>query len=255
MLFKILKKEIGVFLLLALSIFCLGPVMPASADDLQEFTIRFSNNDGSGTFQDVKKTKDRDIQVVSPSATHDDFDFAGWTQDPRGTRVEYTIGSYLRENENMTLYAIWYRKGADRANYLKLMRTISAANKTYTCGKKINVNAKAKEGGTLSYASGNKKILKLNKKGVGTPKSCGTVKITVSAPEDGLYAPTSKTITLTIKPSTPKISKLTSSRGLLSCSWKKCKGVTGYQIYIGSSSRTTYLKWKKASFTASARSG
>ncbi len=255
MLFKILKKEIGVFLILALSVLCLGPVVPAAAEDPQEYTVRFDNNDGSGTFQDVKKPYNQYVQIGQPTTTHEDFDFVGWAQDPQATRAEFTSGNLYRYNEDITLYAIWYRKGADRSNYLKTKRTISAADKTYTCGKTVALNATVKEGGTLKYTSGNTKILKLDANGVGVPKSCGIVKVTISAAEDGLYAPTSKTITLTIKPSTPKVSKISSPRGgLLSCSWKKCKGVTGYQIYIGTSGRTTYLKWKKTSFTASAKS-
>ena len=256
--FQRLRKIGGMVVILSVLASGVTPVVPAEekAVAATEYTITLNMNDGTGKTEKVQKFKDEQLLMSNPAVTHEGFNFQGWAYDPLAARPDFVPGDYYKENASATLYGIWRRSGEGTEYYLKYKRTLKVNDATALCGKSFTLSASVAEGGMLKYTSSNSKILTLNSSGKGTPKSCGTVKITVTAPEDGLYAETSKTVTVTVKPATPTITKLNSpSKGLVSCSWKKCKGVTGYQICINNAGRLTYLKWKKTSFTAGGKSG
>ena len=85
---------------------------------------------------------------------------------------------------------------------VKQPQSISAANKTVTVGKSVNLGAKGKT--TLTYKSSNTKVATVDKKGNVKAVAAGTAKITVSATANGIYTGASKTITV-------KVNKLSQS--------------------------------------------
>ena len=251
-----LKRVFAVALLFSVMAFAVGPVIKVSAEAVPEYKITYDSNDGNGVYQKTTKLMNVDIPVAEMTITHEGFAFVGWALDPLSSRADYSQGDYFSENKNTTLYAVWRKTGEEAESYVKSKRTMKVKNQTAICGKSFKLNATVEQCGKLVYHSSNSNILRLNSKGKGTPGGCGIVKITVTAPEDGLFAKTEKTVTVTVNPTTPKIKSLKSAgRGLVSCNWSKCKAVTGYQIKIVQSGRETKQKWKKTSFTASARSG
>ncbi len=254
--FQINKKKICVFLVWSIMLFSILPVTNVSAEVPPEYTITYDSNDGKGVYLKTTKMMNVDIPVADMDIEHEGFLFAGWALDPTASTPEYMRGDYFKENKDSTLYAIWKKIGEDAEGYTKPKRTITAKNQTHVFGKKFTLKAKVEQAGKLVYESANTSVVTIDSTGRGTTKGCGTVKVTVIAPEDGLFAKSSKTITVTIKPAKPTIKSLTSpSKGRVSCKWSTCKKVTGYQVHIATSGRVLKQMIKKTSFTASATPG
>ena len=256
--FNRFRKMCGLVLILGVTLSGVSPAVdtPSKAADTAGCTIIFDYNDGSGRTDTVKKAAGEQVLITNSMYIHDGFTFIGWALDPLAIRADYSVGEYFKEEEDTTLYAIWRRIGEGADNYLKYKRSMTVNDQTGTCGKSFTLKYDVEEEGeNIVFKSSDTKILSLGANGKGTPKSCGILDMTVTTPEDGLFAETTKTVSITIKPATTTITKLKSpKKAWLACSWKKCAGVTGYQVRIVKGGITSYLKWKKTSFTASATS-
>lgn len=104
------------------------------------------------------------------------------------------------------------------------------AKKTFSLGIKTNSNGK------ITYESSNKKVATVSSSGKVTMKAVGQAVITVCAKETSTYKAGTTKITVNLNPQKSSL-KTTKSvkKSTLSVSWKKIKGITGYQIQYSTS--------------------
>ena len=111
---------------------------------------------------------------------------------------------------------------------------ITASNKTKTWSKKkqtVKLGAKAKGGAKLSYKSNNKKVTVSSSGKVTIPaKFTGKVKITITSAKTTEYKKTTKTVTVTVKPTGTKLSSVKVNKHRLQLTWKKNESGKGYQV-------------------------
>lgn len=98
---------------------------------------------------------------------------------------------------------------------------------------------KAKGKGKITYTSGNKKIVKIDKtSGKASIIGCGKAVITVKAAGNAEYKPGTKKVTVTIAPKPQKISSVKSpKKKTLTVKWKKDAKADGYQIQYSTNSK------------------
>lgn len=95
--------------------------------------------------------------------------------------------------------------------------------------KVFYLNAKAKT--KLTYKTSNSKIVTVNSNGKVTIKGIGKATITITAVETSRYEKAVKKVTVTVKPSKPKIKDLSSKSNRITIRWDKLDdNITGYQI-------------------------
>ncbi len=123
--------------------------------------------------------------------------------------------------------------------------TASSVNKTASAkAYSFSIGAKAKGGAKLTYKSNNKSIT-VDKNGkVTIAKNCiGKATITISASATTNYNATIKKITVTVNPSSTKLSSLKSAKaGQLTVKWGKNTVVTGYEVQYGTTSNFSGAK-------------
>ena len=122
----------------------------------------------------------------------------------------------------------------------KYLNKITASNiklKTSTKARTVSLKAKSVSGSKLTYKSKNKKI-KVSSSGVVTiPKNfVGDASIIVSSPDDGDYASSKKTVSVSVTIPKAVISKVSSTEEkTIVIKWKKTSGISGYQLEVSSS--------------------
>ncbi len=95
--------------------------------------------------------------------------------------------------------------------------------------KVFYLNAKAKT--KLTYKTSNSKVVTVNSNGKVTIKGIGKATITITAVETSRYEKAVKKVTVTVKPSKPKIKDLSSKSNRITIRWDKLDdNITGYQI-------------------------
>lgn len=95
--------------------------------------------------------------------------------------------------------------------------------------KAFYINAKAKT--KLTYKSSNSKVVTVTNNGKVTIKGIGKATITITAVETSRYEKAVKKVTVTVKPSKPKIKDLSSKSNRITIRWDKLDdNITGYQI-------------------------
>ncbi len=95
--------------------------------------------------------------------------------------------------------------------------------------KAFYLNAKAKT--KLAYKTSNSKVVTVNSDGKVTIKGIGKATITITAVETSRYEKAVKKVTITVKPSKPKIKDLSSKSNRITIRWDKLDdNITGYQI-------------------------
>lgn len=114
----------------------------------------------------------------------------------------------------------------------KTSQSISVPKTSYSKtsdSKPFYLNAKAKS--KLAYKTSNSKIVTVNSNGKVTIKGIGKATITVTAVETSRYEKAVKKVTVTVKPSKPKIKDLSSKSNRITIRWDKLDdNITGYQI-------------------------
>lgn len=114
----------------------------------------------------------------------------------------------------------------------KLSQTIATAKTSYS--KSITDNpffVYASAETALTYKTSNSKIVTVNSNGKVTIKGIGKATITVTAVETSRYEKAVKKVTVTVKPSKPKIKDLSSKSNSITIRWDKLDdNITGYQI-------------------------
>ncbi len=101
---------------------------------------------------------------------------------------------------------------------------------TVTYGKSVRIRATGQ--GTVTYASSNKKVVKVGRtNGKVSTVGYGKASITVQAAGNSNYAPAKVSISVTVKPKQMKAPALKSGKaGTLSVKWKKDGKADGYQV-------------------------
>ena len=119
---------------------------------------------------------------------------------------------------------------------VQVANTITASNftKTYsTKAQSFSINAKRNGNAKLTYKSNNSNINVDKNSGKVTVKAkyVGKATITISSVATDDYKAATKTITVTVNPSSVKLSKLTNKKSKkMEIKWAKNTAVTGYQI-------------------------
>ena len=111
-------------------------------------------------------------------------------------------------------------------------QTIKADNiiKTYST-KAFYINASTNGGGKLTYYVADKKIAKINDRGLVTLKGYGETKITICAAANGDYKETKKVITLFVKPAKQTIVFAKSLKAkTVTIKWKRDRRASGYIV-------------------------
>jgi hypothetical protein len=127
--------------------------------------------------------------------------------------------------------------------------------KTYG-SKSFLLNARTSGDGTLSYTTSNKKVAVVSSAGQVFIRGYGVAKITITAAQTDKYNEAQKTITVTVIPGQVKIKKASSPRkGLIRFSWKKVKGVDGYQYTVVGSGVSVKQSCQKTAVQRGGRSG
>lgn len=114
----------------------------------------------------------------------------------------------------------------------KKAQTVTAKNVTKTYGAKaFKLGAKTDGDGTLTYASGNKKVVTVAADGKVSIKGCGKTTITIKAAETNAYKAATKKITVTVKPKKQKVSSVKSTKAkTITVKWAKDTKATGYVL-------------------------
>lgn len=177
----------------------------------------------------AKQTGD---SVLTYSSNNDDVvvDKNGTVTIDGGYRGSATITITAKETKG-------YKKATKNVtvNVQNLDNVLTVGNVTKTYNKKaqsFNLNVKQSSNARLTYSSNNKNIA-VNGSGKVTIKAgyVGSATITIKAASTEGYNSAVKNITVTVNPSSTKISKLTNVRGKkLTIKWSKNTNVTGYQI-------------------------
>ncbi len=110
----------------------------------------------------------------------------------------------LHSAGNAKFYAA---KAAVTVKVSKCKQTITTGKDSYTIGtlnKTCNLNAATTSQLALTYASSDKTIVKVTKKGLLKPVALGTAQITVSQAGDDIYKPAVKIIPITVRKPTAK---------------------------------------------------
>ena len=103
--------------------------------------------------------------------------------------------------------------------------------------KTFAIGATASGDGKLSYKSSNKKIATVSSTGKVTIKGIGTAKITITAKATSAYEKETKTITVTVRPKSTRLSSLKNSRSKkMTIKWKRNSAVSGYKIQVATNS-------------------
>ena len=122
--------------------------------------------------------------------------------------------------------------GAAPTQAAKKAQTVTAKNVTKTYGAKaFKLGAKTDGDGTLTYASGNKKVVTVAADGKVSIKGCGKTTITIKAAETNAYKAATKKITVTVKPKKQKVSSVKSTKAkTITVKWAKDTKATGYVL-------------------------
>ena len=179
------------------------------------------------------------------------YTYNGKARKP-GVTVTYK-GKKLKKNRDYTvLYSKNVNAGtasvkvAGKGTYTGLVRlsfTIKKAKQTVKVSpakivyKNGRYTLKASARGKLSYVSANPSVVAV-KKGKLYVKAPGIAKITVKAKATGNYQAASKTITLTVTPGKPTITRVTNQKkGTVKIKWKTVSKTAGYEIQYTARSR------------------
>lgn len=117
--------------------------------------------------------------------------------------------------------------------------TASGIIKTYsTKAQTFNLNVKAYGGAKLTYISSSKYV-KISASGKVTVagKFVGKATITIKASATSQYDKATKKITITVKPATPKIVKITAGAKQFTVKWKKDASVSGCQMQYSTNAK------------------
>ncbi len=174
---------------------------------INEYTIRFDANTGSGVMSDIKATFGQDIPLTKNAFAKDDHAFTGWNTEPDGSGLTYTDGATIsnlttKNNVTVVLYAQWIRNssaGPDDIEGFVPVSNISFSKSDvtiYTNGVTDNlieladyVVLEGKDGAAptitdLSWVSSNKSIAAVSPAGIVTALSTlgkGEQQITITA--------------------------------------------------------------------------
>lgn len=124
--------------------------------------------------------------------------------------------------------------------------TASSVTKKYSKkAQKFNLNVKRLGGAKMTYKSSSKYV-KVSASGKVTivKKFIGKAAITIKASATSEYKAGSKKITVTVIPSTSKITKISAGAKKFAVKWKKDSAVTGYQVQYSTSAKFSSAKTK-----------
>ena len=75
--------------------------------ELENYTISYNMNGGSGSIANQTKTYGQDLTLSSTKPTRTDYKFIGWNTNKDATTAQYQPGEKYKDNKGATLYAIW----------------------------------------------------------------------------------------------------------------------------------------------------
>ncbi len=78
--------------------------------EVNEYTVVYDANGGSGAPSSQIKTHGIDLILESTVPTRDGYTFCGWSTSSTATNAEYQPGDSYLENVNATLYAVWEKE-------------------------------------------------------------------------------------------------------------------------------------------------
>ena len=74
---------------------------------IKTYTIKYDANGGTGTMEDGMKTHFQAYTIKDNAFIHNGYDFVEWNTKADGTGTSYAEGEAYKEEESVTLYAIW----------------------------------------------------------------------------------------------------------------------------------------------------
>lgn len=206
-------------------------------------------SDKSNTVSATKRPSLQDEQC-SVKLSKTSYTYNGKARKP-GVTVTYN-GKKLKNNRD---YTVTYSKNKNagtaqvkvkgKGSYqgqVKLTFKISKAKQTVkvssakTAYKSGVYRLKASARGKISYVSSEPSVVTV-KKGKLYLKGPGTARITVKAAATGNYKAANKTITLTVTPGKPGITRVTNQKkGVVKLKWKTVSKASGYEIQYAAGS-------------------
>ena len=162
-----------------------------------------------------------------------------WQPSSGKINQELTKGTYYLKITHYTGFYANTNGGRYDVNITapKASQSISASDVTKTYGASpFQLKASLKKGdGTLSYKSSNVSVAKISSSGKVTIKGAGQTTIIIKASETSTYNAVTKKIKLIVRPSRPKISKITNTQsGKIQLRWTKSGGAKGYELQFAS---------------------
>lgn len=164
-----------------------------------------------------------------------------------GSKSQWAKISIGSDNDALKKATIHYGvSGIDSPKSKQTIKVTSTFTKTVG-NKDFSLKASAKT--ALSYASSNKSVVTVSKKGKVTIKGAGKATITITAAEGSKYQKATKKVTITVQPKAAAVKSVKrSNETTATVKWKKVSGISGYEIqYSTSSSFKNASKVKAAS--------
>jgi len=196
------------------------------------YTVKYNANGGTKAPASQTKEYGKSLTLRTAKPTKSGYIFQGWATSKSATKITYASGATYNDNKNITLYAVWKKKAAQK---------ITASDKSIVKGNSSSLNAKTNGGGKLTYKSSNTKVATVSSAGKVTAKSYGKATITITAKETSTHQTATKKVTIKVIPKkvTWNYAKSTAKKQL-KLSWKKDSTITGYQCQISQRSTFNY---------------
>ncbi|MDD6213262.1 MAG: prolyl oligopeptidase family serine peptidase [Clostridiales bacterium] len=173
------------------------------------------------------------IKAGTSGAASDTLNYAG---------VPYTEFQYP-VYDDMTVMEWVLSRSKEVPKVDQTVSTSVASKITKADGSKgFKLGAKTTGDGELTYASSNKAVAAVNKKGEVTIKGTGRTVITIKAAETDRYNEASVTVTLIVVPKAGKIKKVKAGKNNLEVTVKQDKNCSGYEIQLSSSKKFDQAK-------------